>query len=536
MTDRRFATDLISRTEEIIAMVPTAREEELKHLYLQRFTDRTIDLEESWAVLLVYGLRVLQIVFRSIHDKRGASAGQQRPLGIVGKANLNAIVSTLTGTTMGVGDGLDYSQSLYERVTIFIDEHLRDLIKPTLRELDTYLLRQFVQIWEEHKAMTSGINVVFGQIDRGMVQNTHHENGRKLPTLTCHCIKRFYDLVFVDVSERLSDCVRAAIESERNGEEIDRLLLRDCVNLFIHMGTAKAPHTELVFKVDDALSMPKKMDVYIHVLECVFLSDTRAHYSRKSTQWIGTQDVHAYLKLADDAVVAEDARISHYLDESTREKVIKIVLEEIVVKHQVRLIDEVKAILVSIYSSDYADVSTFSIPEEKKRTLKRMFDLFYRTHLLDPSESTFDLIKHMAQGFKEYVVEMGKGIHRNRVKEVAEINRQNAAAAATAAPGAGGKPIKSAAKTVKALASDPDLVRSFLVMHKNILEMTEAIFDRHPEFRAAMKSGMEEVLNKGEGFECVDLGNNTFGYSMADMLAAYCDRLLVVRRHKPHRI
>lgn len=70
------------------------------------------------------------------------------------------------------------------------------------------------------------------------------------------------DKVYVEIKERAKDAVLAMIEKEREGEQIDRALLKNVLDIFIAVGMGQ-------------------MDAYERDFEEKLLEDTSAYYKRK---------------------------------------------------------------------------------------------------------------------------------------------------------------------------------------------------------------------------------------------------------------
>src|SRR5690606_34691878 len=115
-----------------------------------------------------------------------------------------------------------------------------------------------------------------------------------------------------------------------------------------------------------------------------FLAATREYYQRMSQKWLSENDVPTYLELAETAVVQEEARCNRYVNSVTLAKLTKLCMEEMIVAHRATLIQAVKEVLASIHAAMSVDIN--GVAPSDLETLRRMFDLFHRTHLLDPDD------------------------------------------------------------------------------------------------------------------------------------------------------
>jgi hypothetical protein len=76
--------------------------------------------------------------------------------------------------------------------------------------------------------------------------------------------------VFKDVSKQARTAILGLIEKERNGEQIDRALLKNVLGIFIEVGMGG-------------------MDCYAEDFEKFLLMETAAFYKKKATAWIAVR-------------------------------------------------------------------------------------------------------------------------------------------------------------------------------------------------------------------------------------------------------
>ena len=86
------------------------------------------------------------------------------------------------------------------------------------------------------------------------------------------------DDVYMEVKKLAKDAMLAAIEKERNGDQIDRSLLKNVLGIFIEVGMGG-------------------MDCYDEDFEQHLLAETASYYRKKATVWItvrgGPSPAHA---------------------------------------------------------------------------------------------------------------------------------------------------------------------------------------------------------------------------------------------------
>ena len=92
------------------------------------------------------------------------------------------------------------------------------------------MLGALVTRWNNHKMMVRLLSRIFNYLDRYYV--TRHQ----VQSLKDVGLIRFRDLVYVEMKANVKDAVVALIDKERDGELIDRKLLREVLEIFVEIG------------------------------------------------------------------------------------------------------------------------------------------------------------------------------------------------------------------------------------------------------------------------------------------------------------
>ncbi|KAL4582333.1 hypothetical protein LXL04_006880 [Taraxacum kok-saghyz] len=156
---------------------------------------------------------------------------------------------------------------------------------------------------------------------------------RSLPALKEVGLTYFRDLVYQELHGKVRDAVIALIDQEREGEQIDRGLLKNILDIFVEIGM-------------------RQMEYYENDFEAFVLKDTSSYYSRKASNWI--------------------------LQDSCPDYMLKKVQNE----------------LLSIYATQLLEKEHFGchalLKDDKVDDLSRMFRLFSKIpHGLDPVSTMF---------------------------------------------------------------------------------------------------------------------------------------------------
>ncbi|KAK4840714.1 hypothetical protein QYF36_016292 [Acer negundo] len=193
----------------------------------------------------------------------------------------------------------DYSQQLYEKYRESIEEYITSTVLPSIREKhDEFMLRELVKRWANHKVMVRWLSRFFHYLDRTFIPR------RSLPPLNEVGMTCFRDLVYLELNGKVRDVVISLIDQEREGEQIDRALLKNVLDIFVEIGMGQMDHYENDF--EDAM-----------------LKDTAAYYSRKASNWILEDSCPDYLLIAEECLTWEKDRVAHYLHSSSEPKLLE---------------------------------------------------------------------------------------------------------------------------------------------------------------------------------------------------------------------
>ncbi|XP_042516426.1 cullin-1 [Macadamia integrifolia] len=194
----------------------------------------------------------------------------------------------------------DYSQELYDKYRVSIEEYITLMVLPSLREKhDEFMLRELVKRWSNHKVMVKRLSLFFNYLGRFFILR------RCLPALNEVGVTCFRDLVYKEVNGKVRDAIIYLIDQEREGEQIDRALLKDVIDIFVEIGMGH-------------------MDCYENDFEAAMLKDTAAYYSRKASNWILDDSCPDYMLKAEECLKQEKDRVSHYLHYSSEQKLLKV--------------------------------------------------------------------------------------------------------------------------------------------------------------------------------------------------------------------
>lgn len=321
----------------------------------------------------------------------------------------------------------DYSQQLYEKYREAFEDYIGSTVLPSLREKhDEFMLRELVQRWANHKVMVRWLSRFFHYLDRYFIAR------RSLPALNEVGLTCFRESVYEETKGKAKDAVIALIDQEREGEQIDRALLKNVLGIYVEIGMGQ-------------------MDFYVRDFETDMLADSAAYYSRKASNWIVEDSCPDYMLKAEECLRKEKERVANYLHSSSEPKLLDNVQNELLVVYSSQLLEKEHSGCRALLRDDKVD------------DLSRMYRLFSKINKgLDP----------VANMFKQHVTAEGMAL----VQQAEE-------AASNKAESSGGP-------------QEQVFVRKIIELHDKFMAYVTDCFVNHTLFHKALKEAFEVFCNK----------------------------------------
>ena len=352
----------------------------------------------------------------------------------------------------------NWADELYKRYGTMYEQQLEQTVLPAIKaKHGTEMLREFARRWKNHKLLVRQMWKLFVYLDRFYIKRIS-----ALP-LKAVGVQKFEQVVFNQVKEEVRAGVLQLIEKEREGDMVDRDLLKQVVDVFVEIGDWRplfpTREGEEIGDIGQA-----KLNTYVRELETQLLADTSAFYARESSSWIGTDSCPEYMKKAEQRLQQEVALVAAYLHSSTEEKLLKEVETQLLANHQSALLDKEETGCRAL------------LREEKMDDLKRMYKLFQRL----PNSVTCGL-QPIAQIVREHIVDVGMSKVR---KEETEKDHSMYA-------------------------------QQLIDLHDQYHAMVQGPFGSNTLFQKVLKEAFEVFVNK-------DIGSS----STAELLSTFCDSIM----------
>jgi len=233
-----------------------------------------------------------------------------------------------------------FGDKLYSGLTDTITRHLQLVATEVQAANDEQFLKVLKDKWDKHKLSSIMIRDILMYMDR-----TYVAAQKKTPVYE-RGLQIFRDEVCRNarIKDRLLTMLLDLVQRERQGEMVDRSLLKTVTSMQVELGR----------------------DVYARDFEAQFLQSTGVFYQAESQEYISQNSASDYMKKAEQRLAEESDRVAHYLDPSTEQKLREVAERELIARHM-RTIAEMEnsGIIAMIEDSKVAD-------------LARAYDLFKR--------------------------------------------------------------------------------------------------------------------------------------------------------------
>eukprot|EP00761_Pharyngomonas_kirbyi_P009744 gb/GECH01009762.1/.p1 GENE.gb/GECH01009762.1/~~gb/GECH01009762.1/.p1 ORF type:complete len:757 (+),score=124.82 gb/GECH01009762.1/:1-2271(+) len=323
----------------------------------KRTTDRNASkrpalvFEDKWADLKGGIQKLLDFI----------NSDMKRPFDVKEHARLYTIVYDLCTQRVDISRNGPATDVLYERYKSTFHDYLAAHVVLSLKEKQgETLLMEAVKRWREHQVIVKWMMKVFRYLD---LYYTKHSNKDSLRDVG---LKSFQEHVYGSIKQDMARALLDKIHQEREGDLIDRSVMKDGVQLFIEMGL-------------------NTLKAYENDLESLLIAETSEFYKRESSRWISEDSCPTYMLKVEERLQQELNRARSYLHESSENNLIKVAENELIKNHQTTLLEMQNSGFIPLLR-DY-----------KLEDLSRMYRLFKRVSGLMP----------MSEKFRDYVTQEG---------------------------------------------------------------------------------------------------------------------------------
>eukprot|EP01027_Heterolobosea_sp_BB2_P007474 GEZU01011119.1.p1 GENE.GEZU01011119.1~~GEZU01011119.1.p1 ORF type:complete len:768 (-),score=341.27 GEZU01011119.1:60-2363(-) len=327
-----------------------------------------LNFEEGWAEINAGIQRLIEFLDTDMKKPFSYSEGAKIYSTVFNLCTQKVDMGKLSGNA---------SEVLYERYGKAISDYLVQKVVPTLKEKQgSALLMEAVHRWRNHQIVVKWMIRLFSYLDRYYTKHNNRDSLRDVG------LKNYQTLVYESIKVDMARALLDKIHAEREGELIDKSVMKDGVQLFIEMGL-------------------NSLTAYEKGFEAPLIAETASFYKRESQKWISEDSCPVYMKKAEKRLQEEQARAQAYLHESSEPNIIKTSENELITAHA-------KTLLEMENSGFIAQLKNYQVED-----LSRMYRLFNRVNLLKP----------MADMMRDYLTQEGMAIvKKHQAKENLECD------------------------------------------------------------------------------------------------------------------
>ncbi|KAK9735433.1 hypothetical protein RND81_04G205500 [Saponaria officinalis] len=208
---------------------------------------------------------------------------------------------------------------LYDRYNHGLQECINSLVLPALENKnDAVLLSALVVQWDNYKVMARWLSKFFSYLERFYIPRVG------VPGLLEQAIGNFNNLVNARFSSNLVAAFTSLIKRDRNGETCNRNLLKNVMEYFMQdQGSAGIR--------------------YYQDFQRTLLSDAADYYSQIASNGLQYDSCAAYMYKAQWCLSQEEERANHFLDSSSKVKLLQLVKSYLVDQALAKLAEKQQA-------------------------------------------------------------------------------------------------------------------------------------------------------------------------------------------------
>ena len=214
-----------------------------------------------------------------------------------------------------------HGDRLYTGLREELTHHLEGVRTTVTKAFNNNFLKTLNDAWMNHHASMVAIRDMLLHMDKCFGHKKNHHNVYDLGLILF--AEKVVSTGRVDacgVRSHLLHTLLDMIKRERCGEVIDRIAVRNVCQMLMDLGLHTRQHYESHF-------------------ERHFLAQSAEFYKIESERFLAMNSVNYYLMKVERRMHEEMERVKHYLDKSTKNKIVEVLEEEFLKKHMTTLVE-----------------------------------------------------------------------------------------------------------------------------------------------------------------------------------------------------
>ncbi|TIB37625.1 hypothetical protein E3P86_02110 [Wallemia ichthyophaga] len=268
------------------------------------------------------------------------------------------------GTGRTAGANL-MGSDLYSNLIKYLTSHLKQVKELSDPLYDLQLLQFYAAEWDRFTTAASYVDRLFSYLNKHWVKREKDEGRKNVYNVYTLALVQWRSCFFLPIQDQHSKLISALlkqIEKQRNGETVETTLIKKVIESLVSLG------------LDEVDSSKQNLDIYQDHFESPFIQSTLLYYKSLSDAFVAANSVTDYLKMSQDRLAEEEARVDVYLHASSRKSLIGACEKALVSDH----IDIIKHEFVHLLEFD------------KEDDLYRIYTLLARVDALDFLRKKFE--------------------------------------------------------------------------------------------------------------------------------------------------
>lgn len=232
---------------------------------------------------------------------------------------------------------------LYYSLRSFIDQHTSKLAKEFNGLNGEDLLNKYARSLTQFCFSSTVVDGIFGYMNRRSIKEQIEKDRLDIFTINDVALRSWNDKILDKLHGNLNPIVMKLINRERSDEKIESNLLKSVLDSFLQMNINNPPGM-------NNLNAQFDRSIYKNLFEPTFLKSTREFYIEESEKYLQDKSVIDYAKKANKWLKDEEERCLRYLSPFTKDSLIKICIDAIILQHSAFLQAEFEKLLVEEHS------------------------------------------------------------------------------------------------------------------------------------------------------------------------------------------
>ncbi|CAJ0957719.1 unnamed protein product, partial [Mesorhabditis belari] len=231
----------------------------------------------------------------------------------------------------GYGNGSEFTGGeLYQRLKNYLERTVIKALQEGKEKHDEELVRFYVKKWEQFRFYFKVIDGIFAYLNKHWIKRQIEDKRDPIYYVKTLGLVTWRDVLLSELDARVMQGVMDLIRQERDGQTIDRSLIRAVVESYVDLGIDEdASCTSRTVEKSD-------LKFYRQKFEKRFLGETENYYTTEADDFLQQNPFTEYMKKIEKRLNEEAERCNFYLQTSTLQPLSQI-CETVFIQRKIEL-------------------------------------------------------------------------------------------------------------------------------------------------------------------------------------------------------